>query len=157
MGSGKTSVGRIIADALSCPFIDLDEVVVKKAGRSIPEIFEADGEAGFRQLESRALSDTVSKYAESTAVLALGGGTVTVPGAVELLQARTLCIYLRATVETLRENLAGATDGRPLAGDGWEERLAAREPLYAASAHITLDTDGLTPSQLADEIIIDCL
>ena len=60
-------------------------------------------------------------------------------------------------METLRENLAGATDGRPLAGEGWEERLAAREPLYEASAHITLDTDGLTPSQLADEIIIDCL
>ncbi|MBR4775117.1 MAG: shikimate kinase [Bacteroidales bacterium] len=157
MGSGKTSVGRIIADALGCPFIDLDEVIVKKAGRSIPEIFEADGEAGFRQLEKKALEQTVAKYAESTAVLALGGGTVTVPGAVELLQARTLCIYLRATVETLRENLAGATDGRPLAGEGWEARLAAREPLYAASAHITLDTDGFTPSQLADEIIIDCL
>ena len=157
MGSGKTSVGREVADALGCPFIDLDEVIVKKAGRSIPEIFAADGEAGFRQLEKKALEQTVAKYAESTAVLALGGGTVTIPGAVELLQSRTLCIYLRATVETLRDNLEGATDGRPLAGEGWETRLAAREPLYAASAHITLDTDGLTPSQLADEIIIDCL
>ena len=157
MGSGKTSVGRIIADALGCPFIDLDEVIVKKAGRSIPDIFVAVGEMGFRQLEKKALEQTVAKYAESTAVLALGGGTVTVPGAVELLQSRTLCIYLRATEETLRENLAGATDGRPLAGEGWEERLAAREPLYEASAHITLDTDGLTPEELADEIIIDCL
>lgn len=157
MGSGKTSVGRIIADALGCPFIDLDEVIVKKAGRSIPEIFQADGEAGFRRLERQALEQSVAKYAETTAVLALGGGTVTVPGAVDLLQARTLCIYLRATVETLRENLAGATDDRPLAGSGWEERLAAREPLYEASAHITLDSDGLTPEELADEIIISCL
>ena len=118
MGSGKTSVGREVADALGCPFIDLDEVIVKKSGRSIPDIFAADGEAGFRLLERQALLDTVSKYAESTAVLALGGGTVTVPGAVELLQSHTLCIDLRATEETIRENLAGATVGRPLAGDG---------------------------------------
>lgn len=157
MGSGKTSVGRVVADALGCLFLDLDEVIVKKAGRSIPEIFAADGEAAFRELERQALEKTVAKYAESTAVLALGGGTVTVPGAVQLLQEKTLCIYLRATLDTLKENLAGATDGRPLAGEGWEERLKQREPLYEASAHIILDSDGLTPEEIADEIIISCL
>lgn len=157
MGSGKTSVGRVVADALGCPFIDLDEVIVKKAGRSIPEIFEADGEAGFRKLERQALEKTVAKYAESTAVLALGGGTVTVPGAVDLLQNKTICIYLKASSETLRLRLEGASEGRPLAGEGWEERLASREPLYEASAHIILETDGLTPEEIADEIIISCL
>ena len=96
MGSGKTSVGRLVADALGCPFLDLDDIIVKKAGRSIPEIFRADGEKGFRRLEKDALEKTVAKYAENTAVLALGGGTVTVSGAVKLLQEKTLCIYLEA-------------------------------------------------------------
>ena len=157
MGSGKTSVGRIVADALGCPFLDLDELIVKKAGRSILAIFEADGEKGFRRLEKQALEQTVAKYAESTAILALGGGTVTVPGAIGLLQEKTLCIYLQADVETLRSNLEGRTEGRPLAGEGWEERLAARLPLYEKAAHVTIDTIGLSPEEIADEIIISCL
>lgn len=157
MGSGKTSAGRLVADALGCPFLDLDEIIVKKAGRSIPAIFEADGEKGFRRLEKQALEQTVAKYAESTAILALGGGTVTVPGAIGLLQEKTLCIYLQADVDTLRANLEGRREGRPLAGDGWEERLAARLPLYEKAAHVTIDTIGLTPEEIADEIIITCL
>lgn len=157
MGSGKTSAGRLVADALGCPFLDLDEIIVKKAGRSIPAIFEADGEKGFRRLEKQVLEQTVAKYAESTAILALGGGTVTVPGAIGLLQEKTLCIYLQADVDTLRANLEGRREGRPLAGDGWEERLAARLPLYEKAAHVTINTIGLTPEEIADEIIITCL
>lgn len=157
MGSGKTTVGRVLADALGCPFLDLDDIIVRKAGRSIPEIFEADGEAGFRRLEKKALEQTLSKYAESTAVLALGGGTVTVPGAIELLQSKTLCIYLKATKETLLSRLYGQTAGRPLADDNMVMRLSQRESIYESAAHITIDTDGLTPDQISDEIIIDCL
>lgn len=157
MGSGKSSVGAMVADALGCPLIDLDEVIARKAGRSIPEIFEADGERGFRRLEKQALEKTVEKYAESTAILSLGGGTVMVPGAVQLLQEKTLCIYLKADVATLQARLEGQTAGRPLAGEGFAERLADREPLYEAAAHVTIDTDGLTPSEVTDEIIISCL
>ena len=72
MGSGKTSVGRLVADALGCLFVDLDEVIEKKAQKSIPQIFADEGEAGFRKMEKQALEQTVKKYAESTAVLALG-------------------------------------------------------------------------------------
>jgi Shikimate kinase len=157
MGSGKSTVGRLVADALGCPFWDLDRLIEKKAGRDIPAIFAADGEKGFRRLEKHVLEQTVAKYAEGTAVLALGGGTVTVPGAPALLQEKTLCIYLQADVETLRSNLEGRTEGRPLAGEGWEERLAARLPLYEKAAHITIDTIGLSPEEIADEIIISCL
>lgn len=157
MGSGKTSVGRLVADALGCPFLDLDEIIVKKAGRSIPEIFQADGEKGFRRLEKDALEKTVAKYAENTAVLALGGGTVTVPGAVKLLQEKTLCIYLQADIDTLIGRLEGQTEGRPLADDNMAGRLAQREPLYQEAAHVTIDTIGLTPEEITDEIIISCL
>ena len=157
MGCGKSTVGRLLADALGCPFIDLDEAIVKKAGRPIPAIFEADGERGFRRLEKQVLEQTVAKYAENTAVLALGGGTVTVPGAVGLLQENTLCIYLKASLETIQGRLEGQTQVRPLADDHLPQRLAEREHLYEKAAHITLDTDGISPEALVDEIIIDCL
>jgi len=157
MGSGKTSVGRLVADALGCPFLDLDDIIVKKAGRSIPEIFRADGEKVFRRLEKDALEKTVAKYAENTAVLALGGGTVTVPGAVKLLQEKTLCIYLEADIDTLIARLQGQTEGRPLADENMAARLAQREPLYREAAHVTIETAGLTPEEITDEIIISCL
>jgi shikimate kinase len=157
MGSGKTTVGRILADALGCLFLDLDDLIVKKAGKTIPEIFAQDGEPAFRQLEARLLRQTVEKYAESTVVLALGGGAVTTPASATLLHEKTVCIYLRATLETLQQRLSGETAGRPLADDAMAGRLAAREPLYEETAHVIIDTDGLAPDEVADEIIISSL
>jgi len=157
MGSGKTTVGRILADALGCPFLDLDEMIVKKAGKSIPDIFAQDGEPAFRQLEARLLRQTVEKYGGSTAVLSLGGGAVTTAASATLLHEKTVCIHLRATLDTLMDRLAGETAGRPLADASLAERLAAREPLYEKTAHVVIDTDGLTPEEVSDEIIISCL
>jgi len=157
MGGGKTTVGRILADALGCPFLDLDELIVKKAGKSIPDIFAQDGEPAFRQLEARLLRQTVEKYGESTAVLSLGGGAVTTPASATLVHEKTVCIYLRATLDTLLERLAGESAGRPLADASLAERLAAREPLYEKTAHVVIDTDGLSPEEVSDEIIISCL
>ena len=157
MGSGKTTVGRILADALGCPFLDLDDLIVKKAGKSIPDIFAQDGEPAFRQLEARLLRQTVEKYGESTAVLSLGGGAILAPASATLLHEKTVCIYLRATLDTLLERLAGESAGRPLADASLAERLAAREPLYEKTAHVIIDTDGLTPEEVSDEIIISCL
>lgn len=175
MGSGKSTVGRLLADALGCPFLDLDEVIVKKAGKSIPAIFAEDGEPAFRQLEARLLRQTVEKYGENMAVLSLGGGTVMNPASASLLHDRTVCIYLRATLDTLLQRLAGQTAGRPLlqgipgqaGNDGGSSvgpdrasvsaRLASREPVYESTAHVTLDTDGRSPDEIVDEIIISCL
>ena len=157
MGSGKTTVGKVLADFLGCPFMDLDDLIVKKAGKSIPEIFAQDGEPAFRQLEARLLRQTVEKYTENTVVLALGGGAVTAPASAALLHEKSVCIYLRATLETLLARLEGETAGRPLADASLAERLAAREPLYEETAHVVIDTDGLTPEEVADEIIISSL
>ncbi|MBR6882219.1 MAG: shikimate kinase [Bacteroidales bacterium] len=157
MGSGKTTVGKVLADFLGCPFLDLDDLVVKKAGKSIPEIFAEDGEPAFRVMEAQVLRKTVEKYAESTAVLALGGGAVMTPASASLLHGKTDCIYLRATLETLSARLEGETAGRPLADDSLAARLAEREPVYEETAHVTVDTDGLSPEEVADEIIISCL
>ena len=157
MGSGKTTVGRLLSESLGCPFYDLDDLVVKKAGKSIPDIFAEDGEPAFRQLEARLLRQAVEKYCENTVVLSLGGGAVTTPASASLLHDKTVCIYLRATLDTLRERLAGETAVRPLADASLAGRLSAREPLYEATAHVTIDTDGLSPEDIVDEIIISCL
>ena len=157
MGSGKTTVGKVLADFLGCPFMDLDDLIVKKAGKSIPEIFAEDGEPAFRQLEARLLRQTVEKYTENTVVLALGGGAVTAPASAALLREKTVCIYLRASLETLLQRLEGETAGRPLADASLAARLAAREPLYEQTAHVIIDTDGLSPDEVADEIIISSL
>ena len=157
MGSGKTTVGKVLADFLGCPFMDLDDLIVKKAGKSIPEIFAQDGEPAFRQLEARLLRQTVEKYTENTVVLALGGGAITAPASAALLREKTVCIYLRATLETLLSRLEGETAGRPLADASLATRLAEREPLYEQTAHVIIDTDGLSPDEVADEIIISSL
>ena len=157
MGSGKTTVGKVLADFLGCPFMDLDDLVVKKAGKSIPDIFVQDGEPAFRQLEAQVLRKTVDKYAESTAVLALGGGAVLAPASAALLHEKTVCIYLRATLDTLLARLEGETAGRPLADASLADRLASREPIYEETAHVIIDTDGLSPDEVADEIIISAL
>ncbi len=155
MGSGKTTVGRLVTDALGCPFLDLDELIARKAGKGIPDIFASEGEAAFRLLEGKVLKETVKKYAQTTAVLAIGGGTVTVPGAVKLLQEQTTCVWLQVSEVEALARLSGAKD-RPLAGE-WAALLEARAQLYAAAAHVTLDTDGAAPEALADEIIISVL
>ena len=157
MGSGKTTVGKVLADFLGCPFMDLDDLVVKKAGKSIPDIFAQDGEPAFRELEAQVLRKTVAKYAESAAVLALGGGAVLAPPSAALLREKTVCIYLRATLDTLLARLEGETAGRPLADASLADRLASREPIYEETAHVIIDTDGLSPDEVADEIIISAL
>ena len=163
MGSGKTTVGKVLADFLGCPFYDLDALIVKKAGRSIPEIFADGGEAAFRTLEAKVLRQAVEKYAESTAILSLGGGTLGTPASARLVAEKTTCIYLRASVDTLAARLAPEAAGRPLlcGAPDLRERIAAllagREDVYASTAHVTVDTDGLSPEQIADEIVISCL
>ena len=79
------------------------------------------------------------------------------PGSIRLLQEKTTCIYLQASLESIQERLSADTTARPLADEHLAERFAAREPLYAEAAHVTMNTDGLTSEQIADEIIIDCL
>ena len=164
MGSGKTTVGRIVADALGCPYFDLDDIIVKKAGKTIPSIFADDGESAFRSLEASCLQSFIKKYAESTVVLSLGGGTLGNPASASLVHDKTLCIYLRASEDTLRERLKGTEASRPLlkgtspvmTDDGLSMLLSSRIHTYESVSAITLDTDGLTPDQIADEIIIDC-
>ena len=130
MGCGKSSVGRKLSQLLCCPFIDLDEVVEARAGKSVSEIFEEDGEAAFRSLELESLKGILCKESARqwtplapshfvgpspyAGVLALGGGTVMTEECAELVRKNTCCIYLRASVNTLLEHLSSNTSNRPL-------------------------------------------
>ena len=130
MGCGKSSVGRKLSQLLCCPFIDLDEVVEARAGKSVSEIFEEDGEAAFRSLELESLKGILCKESARqwtplapshfvgpspyAGVLALGGGTVMTEECAELVRKNTCCIYLRASIDTLLERLSSNTSNRPL-------------------------------------------
>ena len=99
----------------------------------------------------------MEKYGENTVIIALGGGAVTTQDSALLLREKTVCIYLKASLETILKRLEGETDGRPLADDNLAGRFAQREPVYEKTAHVIVDTDGLSPEEVADEIVISCL
>ena len=158
MGCGKSSVGRELSKLLSWHFMDLDEVIVHREGRSIPEIFAKDGEKEFRRMELEAFKAVTENVEGNGTVLALGGGTVTTPECAEIAHEKTLCIYMRASVQTLKAHLEGQTEGRPLlCGQNIEERLerlmSERGHIYEKTAHIVIDTDGKSISEIAQEIL----
>ena len=137
MGCGKSSVGRRLSQLLCCPFMDLDAEIEKRCGCTVAEIFAERGEAEFRMLEKETLKDILEtggrvleiptssstpacKNQEHPSnerpqmILALGGGAVMTEGSAEMVHRDTVCIYLRASVDTLIEHLTGETSGRPL-------------------------------------------
>lgn len=157
MGCGKSSVGRELARLLCCPFMDLDEVIEGAEGRNIPEIFASDGEAAFRRMEAEHLQILLDSH-NISAVVALGGGTVMTEECAEMVREKTMCVYLRATVETLVRNLDGESENRPMLSN--EEPLnvrvahllALRSGTYEQTAHMVIDTDGKSVEEIALEI-----
>lgn len=156
-GTGKTTVGRLVAAALGWPFTDVDDVIEATAGRSIAAIFAAEGEAGFRDRESAALRE----LAADRLVLATGGGAILRPENRDRLQSSGLTVWLTAPVEVIWERLQTdptTADRRPnltAAGGAEEVRavLAAREPLYRATAHHAIATAGRSPDEVAADIL----
>lgn len=171
MGCGKSSVGRILSERLACRFVDLDELIERRAGRTIAEIFGTEGEAGFRMMERDALEDVLSGQtgtgikpeANALLLLSLGGGTVTTPECAAMVREKTFCIYLRAGIGTLLRNLRQDSGSRPMLhqdstgasslDDRIRELIQARKSIYEDCAGMTVDMDGLTPGQAADIII----
>jgi shikimate kinase len=149
-GSGKSTVGRELAGRFGVPFVDLDVEIERATGRSVPEIFAADGEAAFRALEAKAL---VEASREDPAVVACGGGIVLEPANRITLRNTGQCVFLDVPLEVLRRRVPPAQD-RPLIrreGD-LEELLAAREALYREFAAHVVDATG-EPGQVAEAIV----
>jgi shikimate kinase len=152
-GSGKSEVGRIVAETLQAAFVDLDQVVARKEGKPIAMIFAEHGEAAFRQLERREMAAAMEQEAS---VIAPGGGWGAQPGNLEGARARCWLVYLR----TRPESAAARTppDGsRPLLAGGVPMArvgvvLRQREPLYR-QADAQVDTDGQTVRAVAAQVV----
>jgi len=154
MGSGKTSVGKMLAARLRYTFKDLDALVVEQAGKSINELFADEGEESFRDRESMVLSGVVG---QQQMVLSTGGGVVIRERNRALLHEAGLVVNLTATVDTLVKRLARANDRPLLRGESpLEERIrqimTSREPFYA-DADIRIDTTGKTLEDVAAVIL----
>ena len=155
MATGKTKVGRVLAEWLSREFVDTDELVVEAAGQSIPDIFEQDGEATFRQLEHEA----VIKAAQmANVIVSLGGGAITQERNWEVIRATGVCLCFRASIDTIFERISRKHDERPLlAGlddDGLRDKiegmLADRETSYGQSDAFVTSTEDRTPEETAE-------
>lgn len=155
-GTGKSAVAALVADALGWRALDTDKLIVGEAGRSIPDIFEQDGEPRFRELERAAVRRAAS---EEEAVVAVGGGAVVAEENRRVMAGDGLIICLEALPQTIIDRLGDAKDAseRPLlAGPDPLARVielkSQRQPLYAL-ADVGIDTEGLTLQQVADAVV----
>jgi shikimate kinase len=155
MGSGKTTVGTLLARQLAWRFVDLDDRIEESAGLTIPEIFERLGEPAFRQMEADQLRAALGRAAESKegTVLALGGGTFAQPGCPEFLRAAGVpVLWLDSPIEILLSRCMAMT-GRPLFRDeaSFRSLYAQRLPSYQL-ADARVDSSG-EPAQVVAEIL----
>ncbi|NYF79744.1 shikimate kinase [Granulicella arctica] len=160
MGSGKSTIGRLLAQQLGWEFLDLDAHIESRTGSTVPELFAQHGEAHFRQLESSALASALGR---SSTVLALGGGTPESLTNRLLLEQTpgTLTIFLDATFETLFDRcvLQGPGDpviARPVLADPDQARarFISRQPSYRRLARLTLDTETLSPDETTAMLLL---
>jgi shikimate kinase len=161
MASGKSHVGRVLSQQLHWPLIDADQEIVKQQGKSVQSIFNEDGEAAFREVERSIIA---SLCAGKGTVIAAGGGAFLDPDNRRLMLASGMVFCLSAKAETIYSRLRNDTGPdvavRPLlAGDNPRGRikslLAQRAKAYS-QAHYTIQTDSLTPKQVAERILQLC-
>ncbi len=171
-GTGKTTIGRLLAERLDVPCIDLDHFIQESAGKTIAELFVEGGEDLFRDWESRCLSKLVDQQSSAfcdsdqaeggdsgiDAVISLGGGTILRDKNRELISQSGTCIYLTATPKTIWQRLSQdsvSTTQRPALTELSAEQeitnlLAKRLPLYEESADIQIETDDRSIGEIAE-------
>ena len=153
MGSGKTTIGRMLAKKCKLQFFDSDHEIELRTGVKITLIFEIEGEAGFRKRESQIINELTLNPG---IVLATGGGAILDPENRKYLSERGFVVYLRASIEQLLRRTAKDQKRPLLQTDNpklkIEELLKKRGPLYEKIANIIVDTDNRTTQKVVDEI-----
>jgi shikimate kinase len=163
MGVGKSSIGRRVALRLGRPFLDTDKMVEDGAGRTVAEIFAADGEAAFRERETLAVRTALESDAWS--VIAFGGGAVLDPITRGLARQLALVVWLQAPARELARRVSASMrrsggTARPLLTSGrppeevLDELAQSREEAYRSAAHVLVDTAGRSPGQAATAVLV---
>ena len=149
-GSGKSTVGALLAQRWGEPFADVDAVIESRVGKSVAEIFADDGEAVFRAFEE----STTAELLQAAGVLALGGGAVLSPATRAALADHPV-VWLKVTIAHAAGRV-GLNEARPLLLGNVRGRLVKllneRTPLYAEVARASVDTDGVSTEQVADRV-----
>lgn len=152
MGSGKSTVGALLAERLGVPYRDTDADIVAAQGREIADLFVDEGEPYFRELERQAVAAAV---ADHPGVLALGGGAVLDAGTRALLAGLPVAYLSMDVEEAVRRVGLGAA--RPLLAVNprrqWRELMEARRPLYTEVARVVVATDDRTPEEVAQAVL----
>ena len=152
MGSGKTTIGKILSNRLKYQFFDTDEEIKKKTGMLISSIFDKQGESGFRFIESQMLEELSIK---PKSVVSTGGGIVLMKENRVIIKNGT-CIYLKINFEEQLKRLANSND-RPLVSKNSDESIketnAAREPFFLDLADIVIDTSNLNENEVTQQIL----
>jgi shikimate kinase len=153
MGTGKSTVGRRVADLLKIPFFDVDETIKRQTGRTIADLFRDRGESGFRVLESATIQELSMQL---KAVIATGGGALMNPQNREFLEKNGVLVCLSARTGTLLERLKDDLTRPLLAGENTEQRMERlmqeRQAVYAMCP-IQIQTDEKTIDQVAREVV----
>lgn len=159
MGSGKSIIGKLVAERLQFPFHDLDQLIENRFQMAISEIFRQKGEIHFRKIEHQIFQEFMSN--EESFVLSLGGGTPCYANNHVLLKKPgTTSIYLKASIETLRLRLVGERKNRPLLAQLTDEEVKEyiakhlfERSYFYLQASIAIIVDDKTPHQISDEIL----
>lgn len=155
MGTGKTAVGKMLAEKLGKDFIELDAEIVKKAGKSIPEIFRDDGEIRFREIEIEAVKDIAGR---KNCIVACGGGIVLNTINVFRLKQECVIVCLTALPGVILERTSTDKNSRPLLAVAEREKqvldlLEYRRPFYERAADITIDTSAIDVPGVVRKIV----
>ncbi|AKS40679.1 shikimate kinase [Wenzhouxiangella marina] len=150
MGSGKTTVGRFLAERLGLEFIDLDQAIERRCGVEVRTIFDIEGEQGFRAREQAMLDELTQR---DDVLLATGGGSILDAENRRLLRERGLVVWLKTRVDQQIRRLEKDQRRPLLQAPDREERLQRlareRDPLYAECAHLVIRSDNVVPVQMA--------
>jgi len=153
MGAGKTSVGRLVAEQLRFDYLDTDELIQSRTGRTITDIFARDGEPAFRALEQQVTEELAAR--ERT-LIATGGGLPTNPANLTSLKKHALVVCLWASPEKIWERVKNQTHRPLLQGPEPQKKirdlLAAREPFYR-QADVLINTDTRSVREVAQQIV----
>lgn len=155
MGAGKTTVGKRLAERISCEFIDTDELIEKEQGKKISDIFAKEGEQAFRNMETGLLRRLQER--EDDFVLSIGGGMPMREENRVLLRKLGKVVYLNTSKEEIVKRVSGDTSRPLLQGGELEEKVSAlmneREGIYQETAHMEVVTNGKEPEKIAEEIL----